>query len=184
MIFLFPKILILSNQNFLFKLIKMSTAWKRLGIFFFFSQFFFLLRWKVNTWIAIMIELQAQGALTWKWGTDVYEWPRRPPFHDHSALLAVHKTPISPCFSSQFTQFGSLKSGQNSVHKATFCSEIQFRSPRFSSGQFTSPCVKPFGPLNHTQMKVECHPRGYNNLSVFILAQVFANFSKCTRSIW
>ena len=101
-----PKLSVQTNKNV--NLLDMSTALKRLGIFFFFS-----LRWKVNAWIAIMIqkvlhtwfELQTQGALTWKWGTDMYAWPRRPPFHDHSALLAVHKTPISPRFSSQDSTF-------------------------------------------------------------------------------
>ena len=161
MIFLFPKILILSNQKFLVcwvtfpfflpklsvqtnkhvNLLDMSTAWKRLGIFF--SLWIAIMKQKVlHTWI----ELQAQGALTWKWGTDMYEWPEdplfmiivpswqftRPPFHHVLVLKTLFSASITNFKKFKTlkpknrgnTQFRSLKSGQNSVHKATFCSEI------------------------------------------------------------
>ena len=96
-----------------------------------------------------------------------YVRPWRSSFH---ALLVACKTPISASFFSsqnptfiptlqifekfdaqkpqnwQRVQFQNFKLGQTSVHKASFCQEIQFtRIPKCGSGPSTSPFVRLFG---------------------------------------
>ena len=152
MIFLFTKILILSNQRStaLFKtnknvnLLGMSTAQKRLCVF---SPFFS--RWKINTWIIVVLLWYIKSltlGLSYKpKGTHLkmgyrYVWPRRPTFH---ALLAVCKTPrISPCFSSQDSTF-SLKSQISRNFKLLKSPKpknwgnIQFGNLKLGQNQFT-----------------------------------------------
>ena len=53
------------------------------------------------------------------------------------------------------------------------------KGPRFSSGQFTSPCVQPFGPYTHPYSnESRVPPLRLQESNYFTLAQAFANFSK------